>query len=314
MYREVNILVVDDEIVVVNSCERVLKEEGFNVRSAMSGKEAMSLMEEKPYDLAFVDIKMPDIDGITLIGWIKRSKPDTEIGVITGYPSPAIIEEAINLGCFDYLAKPFTPQMLTDLTYKGIERIKERTPSAEIADKDLYPEMAGLEQGRKLLISKKPESQGGDVFEGVVSKVKGMEGYFRIKGGNFKDAGCVAKELRAHLLGLGIPRETIKRAVTSVFEAEMNVIIFAIAGVLYFSINDDELNITISDIGPGIANIELAMMEGYSTAPDWIKEMGWGSGMGLPNIKAKSDSLKIHSVFGMGTTLEIIINIKERNL
>ena len=92
----------------------------------------------------------------------------------------------------------------------------------------------------------------------------------------------------------------------------MNVIIHAVAGTMHYSIGSEELKIILTDMGPGIEDIELAMREGYSTAPDWGREMGWGAGMGLPNIKRNSDDLKIDSVVGEGTTLEITLYITMR--
>ncbi|HEX8948394.1 MAG TPA: ATP-binding protein, partial [Dissulfurispiraceae bacterium] len=90
---------------------------------------------------------------------------------------------------------------------------------------------------------------------------------------------------------------------------EMNVIIHAVAGTMYYAITDKEVKVTVTDMGPGIENIELAMQEGYSTAPDWVREMGWGAGMGLPNIRKNADEFKIDSVVGEGTTLEITIYV-----
>ncbi|MDA8170174.1 MAG: ATP-binding protein [Nitrospiraceae bacterium] len=137
-----------------------------------------------------------------------------------------------------------------------------------------------------------------------------IEGSYPLKGGDFSEAGAASKELRSQLAALGIPSETIRRAAISAFEAEINVIIHAVAGTLHFKVEGDRLIITVTDMGPGIEDIELAMQEGYTTAPDWAREFGWGSGMGLPNIKRNSDGLKIDSIIGEGTTLEIIINLK----
>lgn len=137
-----------------------------------------------------------------------------------------------------------------------------------------------------------------------------IEGFFTLRGGEFADAGTASRQLKEVLSKIGVPQETIRRAAVSAFEAEMNVIIHGVAGTLRYTVEDDELRITVTDMGPGIPDIELAMQEGYSTAPEWAKEMGWGSGLGLPNIKKNSDRLKIDSVVGEGTTLEIIVKLK----
>ena len=135
-----------------------------------------------------------------------------------------------------------------------------------------------------------------------------IEGDFQIIGGNFANAGEASMQMKSKLLELGIDEAIIRRAAIATFEAEMNVIIYAAAGRLHYNITPNNITIKIEDMGPGIENIELAMQEGYSTAPDWVREMGWGAGMGLPNMKKNSDEFKIDSVVGEGTTVEMIIN------
>ncbi|HBH62392.1 MAG TPA: anti-sigma regulatory factor [Nitrospiraceae bacterium] len=135
-----------------------------------------------------------------------------------------------------------------------------------------------------------------------------IEGSFQIIGGNFANAGEASMQLKSKLVELGIDEAIIRRAAIATFEAEMNVIIYAAAGRLQYYITPHEVTIKIDDMGPGIENIELAMQEGYSTAPDWVREMGWGAGMGLPNMKKNSDEFKIDSVVGEGTTVKMIIH------
>ncbi|MDA8090147.1 MAG: ATP-binding protein [Nitrospiraceae bacterium] len=134
--------------------------------------------------------------------------------------------------------------------------------------------------------------------------------YFPLNGGDFSDAGAGSKRLREELAALGVPAQVIRRAAICAFEAEINVIIHAVAGSLHYMINEDILTITITDMGPGIKDVALAMKEGYTTAPDWARTYGWGSGMGLPNIKRNADDLVIDSVPGEGTTLKIFIDLK----
>ncbi|MCL5238129.1 MAG: anti-sigma regulatory factor [Nitrospirae bacterium] len=134
-----------------------------------------------------------------------------------------------------------------------------------------------------------------------------VEGCFQLMGGAFANAGTASSELKIVLTNLGVPQDITRRAAIAAFEAEMNVIIHAIAGTLHYEITPERIHIDITDMGPGIEDIELAMREGYSTAPDWVREMGWGAGMGLPNIRKNADTFKIDSVPGEGTTLEIDI-------
>ncbi len=140
---------------------------------------------------------------------------------------------------------------------------------------------------------------------------KAVEGSFHLTGGDFTNAGAASSELKSILTNLGIGPVFVRRAAIATFEAEMNVIIHAVAGVMYYQITDDYIKVILNDMGPGIPDIEQAMQEGYSTAPDWIREMGWGAGMGLPNMKKNSDEFRVDSVVGEGTTVEILIRIKE---
>jgi anti-sigma regulatory factor (Ser/Thr protein kinase) len=137
-----------------------------------------------------------------------------------------------------------------------------------------------------------------------------IEDNIPLVGGDFSNAGEASARLKAKLQELGISHDIIRRAAIATFEAEMNVIIYASAGWLRYSITPEEIRIKVEDMGPGIEDIELAMQEGYSTAPEWVREMGWGSGMGLPNMKKNSDVFKIDSVVGEGTSVEMIIYIR----
>lgn len=135
-----------------------------------------------------------------------------------------------------------------------------------------------------------------------------IEGSFQLVGADFTHAGEASTQLKQKLTELGVPDGIVRRVAIATFEAEMNAIIYAAAGWLHYCITPQSITIQVVDMGPGIENIELAMQEGYSTAPDWAREMGWGAGMGLPNMKRNSDIFKIDSVVGEGTTVEMIIN------
>ncbi len=135
-----------------------------------------------------------------------------------------------------------------------------------------------------------------------------IEGNFQLIGGNFDKAGEASSQLKLKLFEVGAPEDVIRRAAIATFEAEMNVIIYAAAGRLNYLITPSYIEIRIEDMGPGIEDTDQAMQEGYSTAPDWVREMGWGAGMGLPNMKKNSDKFKIDSIVGEGTTIEMIMN------
>jgi serine/threonine-protein kinase RsbT len=124
---------------------------------------------------------------------------------------------------------------------------------------------------------------------------------FEIQGRNFDKAGEVSGEIKVILRDLGIDAANLRRLVVVAFEGEMNVVMYANRGTLTLILTDEDVNLEILDEGPGIPDIELALQEGYSTASDEMREMGFGFGMGLPNMKKNSDELRIESEVGKGT-------------
>ncbi len=141
MADEIKILVVDDEPIVIRSATRVLGAEGYSVEGAEGGREAILKMEQKHYDLVLTDLKMPEVDGITLIRWIRKSRSDTGVVVITGYPSQETIKEALELGIIDYVPKPFTPPVLTDVTNRALEWIRRKVRVEEKPKEEFPPSM-----------------------------------------------------------------------------------------------------------------------------------------------------------------------------
>lgn len=136
---------------------------------------------------------------------------------------------------------------------------------------------------------------------------------FALQGGDFENAGEASSKLKQVLQRIGLRPEVIRRIAICAYEAEMNVIIHAYQGLLQARIFPDHTEITVRDTGPGIPDIALAMQEGYSTAPDHIREMGFGAGMGLPNIARSADTLHIDSVPGEGTRLYIVVKHERRS-
>jgi len=130
-----------------------------------------------------------------------------------------------------------------------------------------------------------------------------------IFGGDFVNAGKASSAVKAVLKEIGINPAVIRRVAIAAYEAEMNVVLYARKGIMDLRITPQHVRITVKDEGFGIPDIELAMQEGYSTASDEIREMGFGAGMGLPNIKKNADEFIITSVVGRGTTLEITVRL-----
>lgn len=135
--------------------------------------------------------------------------------------------------------------------------------------------------------------------------------HYDIGGKDFTVAGEASSSLKKVLRQLGVAPDTVRRAAISMYEAEMNAVIHAGGGEADVEISPDKIYICIKDNGPGIEDVEKAMQEGYSTAPQSIREMGFGAGMGLPNIKRYSDNIKINTKIGKGTEVELIICLRQ---
>ena len=130
---------------------------------------------------------------------------------------------------------------------------------------------------------------------------------YKVRGRDFDKAGEIAAGIKGLLKELDLDANLIHRAVIIAFEAEMNVVMYAQEGTVTLVLTDEELRLEVSDRGPGIADIELALTEGYSTATEEMREMGFGSGLGLPNIKRNADNLNITSQVDVGTRVEITL-------
>ena len=132
--------------------------------------------------------------------------------------------------------------------------------------------------------------------------------HFDVDGNDFSSAGIASVKVKKILRDIGFESDVIRRVSIAMYEAEINMVIHAGGGTADVEVSDDKIVLVLSDNGPGIADINLAMSEGYSTAPDNIRALGFGAGMGLPKIKRYSDDLKIESELGKGTTLTITVN------
>lgn len=136
-----------------------------------------------------------------------------------------------------------------------------------------------------------------------------MQKHYDIDGHDFSIAGEASSSFKRYLKKLGISPDVVRRVAIAMYEAEINTIIHGGGGICDAEVSKDRIIITFKDDGPGIKDIDLAMQEGYSTATAQIRELGFGAGMGLPNIKKYTDSMNIESELGKGTTVELIINM-----
>jgi len=137
-----------------------------------------------------------------------------------------------------------------------------------------------------------------------------MQYKFEVEGGNFSKAGTASSEVKKILNQLNVDYKLIKRIVVALYEAEVNIVAHADKGIIEVDIDTERIKINLNDSGPGIPNIEKAMEAGFSTATQKVREMGFGAGMGLPNIKRNADILNISSEPGEGTSVEIIVFLK----
>ncbi len=132
-----------------------------------------------------------------------------------------------------------------------------------------------------------------------------MKFSYEIEGGNFAKAGNAASNVKKVLKQLNVDPKIIKRIVVALYEGEVNVVAHAYKGNVLVDIDPSRIHIRIEDEGPGIPDIDLAMQVGYSTASAMVREMGFGAGMGLPNMKRNADAIDITSKVGEGTVVEL---------
>ncbi len=132
--------------------------------------------------------------------------------------------------------------------------------------------------------------------------------HYNVDGENFVSAGQASVQVKKNLRELGLPPEVIRRVSIAMYEGEINMVIHADGGVADVDVYEDKIVITLDDRGPGIKDVALAMQEGYSTATDSVRSLGFGAGMGLPNMKRYTDDMRIDTTVGVGTKITMTIN------
>ena len=134
-----------------------------------------------------------------------------------------------------------------------------------------------------------------------------MKYSYVVDGDNFMSAGEASADVKRILRQLGFDSTVIRRTAIAMYEGEINMVIHARGGGAQVEISDEKIVVVLKDEGPGIPDVELAMSEGYSTAPDQIRALGFGAGMGLPNMKKYTDDMRIDTQLGVGTTVTLTI-------
>jgi len=120
MSSKTKILVIDDELIVLKSCERILSEAGYEIETAQSSPQGLKLVDEGKFDVVLTDLKMPEISGMEVLKTVRESHPDVIVIMITGYSTIQTAVEAMKLGAADYISKPFTPEELLDAISKAL--------------------------------------------------------------------------------------------------------------------------------------------------------------------------------------------------
>ena len=136
-----------------------------------------------------------------------------------------------------------------------------------------------------------------------------LEMKYEVVPGDFSRAGEASAKVKKLLKTMGMPPQIIRRVAIAIYEGEINMVIHADGGVITVTISDEEIKMVLKDQGPGIEDVEKAMRAGYSTASESARNMGFGAGMGLPNMKKYTDDLQIESVKDVGTTVTMIVKL-----
>ncbi|WP_333645763.1 ATP-binding protein [Lacrimispora sp.] len=132
---------------------------------------------------------------------------------------------------------------------------------------------------------------------------------YKISPEDFTRAGEASSDVKSKLKSMGVSPEAIRKVAIAMYEGEINMVIHARGGEITVNVNPEKIEMILADVGPGIPDVELAMQAGYSTAPDAVRSLGFGAGMGLPNMKRYSDEMEINTVLGEGTTIRMAVNL-----
>jgi CBS domain-containing protein/anti-sigma regulatory factor (Ser/Thr protein kinase) len=140
----------------------------------------------------------------------------------------------------------------------------------------------------------------------------GLTRVFHVRRHDFESGGQASTQIKIHLVEHGVPRELVKRVAIASYELEINLVVHSTGGTVSYKITPDAVEILAQDRGPGIPDVDMALQEGYTTADEWIKSLGFGAGLGLPNARRVADEFYIHSKVGVGTTAKAVIHLKRK--
>ena len=132
---------------------------------------------------------------------------------------------------------------------------------------------------------------------------------YEVSPDDFTRAGEASSDVKSKLKQMGVPPDAVRKVAIAMYEGEINMVIHAQGGEITVSITPEKIVMVLADVGPGIPDVELAMRAGYSTAPDAIRSLGFGAGLGLPNMKKYTDEMNIDTTVGVGTTITMVVNL-----
>lgn len=132
---------------------------------------------------------------------------------------------------------------------------------------------------------------------------------YQVSSDDFTRAGEASSDVKGKLKQLGVRPEAVRKVAIAMYEGEINMVIHARGGEITVEITPEQIKMVLADVGPGIPDIDLAMKAGWSTAPDEVRNLGFGAGMGLPNMKKYTDDMKIETEIGVGTTITMRVNL-----
>jgi anti-sigma regulatory factor (Ser/Thr protein kinase) len=136
-----------------------------------------------------------------------------------------------------------------------------------------------------------------------------LEFTYNVDSDDFTRAGEASADIKKKLKKMNVPHDAVRKVAIAMYEGEINMVIHANGGVITVNVNEDSITMVLADKGPGIPDVEKAMQEGFSTAPDNIRALGFGAGMGLPNMKKYTDEMHIDTEIGVGTTVTMKVNL-----
>ncbi len=143
----------------------------------------------------------------------------------------------------------------------------------------------------------------------VMKMSNAIELQYVVKPDDFTRAGEASSDVKNKLKKLGIGPEQVRKVAIAMYEGEINMVIHAHGGEIMVWISPEKIEMKLADVGPGIEDVEQAMQAGYSTAPDEVRSLGFGAGMGLPNMKKYTDEMTIDTELGVGTTISMVVNL-----